>query len=681
MAFGTVTQGLKFILDVDDKATAKLHTAAQNTKKSLGDAADETSRFGGAIDNLAARSPLVAGALDRVGVSGTQAASVIGTALPGAALAAGGALVAFGVHAFNSFQDLAGAVLNFQRVSGATADEASRFVAVLDDYQISAEQGSTAIGKMAKAAANTPEVFARFGVEIAKNKDGTVDLIGTLENAAETYANTSDASTKAALGAALFGKGYQTLIPILEKGKDGADGLASALNGVSGAQIVNQRQIDQAEDTRLALDRLHDAVHDISLTIGSSLSPAVEVLADDLSGFVETANKALGPVGGLAEAFGLWAKTLSPLATGIKFASDHFLTQKETLDGLGPLVTGIIEKNKEAASAQADMAEATKRTNQALIDGKIAVDNATQANTDAVKAINDHRDAILKLNDAMNDGISATLDKQQAERDYASATLDSNAAVADYNKTMADSKAKADDRTKAGIDLEDTLNDEANKFVDVAQKTAEANGETFTAIDRAKAFNAGLEVLKGRFPELAGLIDGYQLNLSEIPTEVKTDAQADATTANAVVDDYQQNIGEIPGTVSTTAHANVDDAIADVQRFRNAVDKIPDTVTVHGTFVGNVHAPGAGTAIGGTFEDGQVRHAATGVTFLHTGENGPEDIAVFGADGRVLSRSDTVEARRPKGGGPTVNIGPVYLGQEVDIDIFARRLRFALASA
>src|SRR5262245_18122435 len=144
----TLQQALKFVLDVDDNASKKFEDIGRTAKKSLGDAGTETGKFGGALDNLAQKSPIVQSALDKVGLAGGHAATPRGAALPGAALAGGAALGAFAANAVGQFQDLAGNILDFQRVSGATSDTSSRLVAVLDDYQISAEQGATAIGKM-----------------------------------------------------------------------------------------------------------------------------------------------------------------------------------------------------------------------------------------------------------------------------------------------------------------------------------------------------------------------------------------------------------------------------------------------------------------------------------------------------------------------------------------------------
>ena len=69
-----------------------------------------------------------------------------------AALAAGTALVTFGIKAVGAFEDTAKAALNLGSATGLSVEDASRWIAVGDDMEITAEGLTTAFGKVEQDA-------------------------------------------------------------------------------------------------------------------------------------------------------------------------------------------------------------------------------------------------------------------------------------------------------------------------------------------------------------------------------------------------------------------------------------------------------------------------------------------------------------------------------------------------
>jgi hypothetical protein len=636
---------LEFLIDVDDKASHQFKAIGKSADDSLAKGTALGTQFSGAFERAAAKSPLLSGALDKVGLSATQAGTAMATALPGAALVAGGAIAAFGIKAVGDFQDLAGAILDFQRVAGTSAEDSSRLVAVLDDYEISAEAGATAIGKMAKAAANSPESFAKFGVEIAKNKDGTTDLQGTLLNAAEAYQSTGDDAEKAALGAALFGRGYQQLIPILEKGADGADGLSAALEDVSGQQIMSQDQLDQAEDTRLALDRLKDAAREITLTFGSALSPALEEFANKLSTMVEIANKGTAPFGGLGDAFGKLLTVTEAVMFPVKFLGDELIglatagdkvtlstsTLAAEVERVGRIQdatagsTAALEHALGLEATQSDITAGAVLGTEIATKNKAAADEAAKAKADELSAALDAQraaaDALYASTNALFDADLAYRNSVDSTEDSVNAFREALTAATEAGGLNAEANEALDDATRGA---EGAILAEAEAAVTAADKQAELSGATLTAAEKADVQRGALEELKNKYPELAGPIQAYIDKLNTIPRRITT---------------FVEVVHADPG-----------------------------------------HAPTGGTATGGTFEDGQVRHAATGITFAHVGEQGPERVALFG-NGRVLSRTDTIEASRPRSAGAALVINEAHFHDAVDVDVLAQRVLFAMTRA
>jgi hypothetical protein len=498
MAF---SEQLKFIITATGTDAIKGFKdvgSAADTHLSVGTTA--TSKLGGALDGLAQKSPLVGTAFAKMGTDGTALASTMGTLLPGAALAAGAGIAAFGVKAIGDFQALAGSVLDFQRVVGTSAEESSAFVAVLDDYAISAEAGGKAIFKMADIAGSTPEKFAKYGVEVAKNADGTTNLEETLLNAAEAYQNTGDDATKAALLMDLFGRRGADLIPILEKGKDGADGLAEAFAGVEGQQILSQDQLDQAEDTRLALDRLGDAANELTLMIGSTLSPALGDVANSLAFVTENANALLGPIGGLGDVMG---HLISPLPAAIGLVGDlteGFRDQEQVLTGLAPVIEGLTGQMESAATIAGG-------------DWPSALELSAEATEEAAESAKLHQEALERETKALQDASKAILEKVDSARAAVDATFAAQDAADDYTAALGEEGAQTRDVVRAATDL-------ADAETRVAEETAEAAGSTLDATGRLDAFNGSmLTSASTASGTLRQAIVDYIAKVNEIPAE------------------------------------------------------------------------------------------------------------------------------------------------------------------
>ena len=352
-----------------DGQDAGLKSAADNASRSIKQVGDDGEKHGGRFGN--AWSKLRSGFTkdakglqdDLGGISGglgklTPALGALGPV----GIAAGVGITAVGAVAIasvNQFTALAQEVLKFQRVAGTTADESSRWVEVLSDYGIEADKGATLVGKFAKVVGETPQKFDELGVAIAKNKDGTVDLNGTLVNAAGAFAGARDETEKAKIGATLFGKAWVDLVPVLQKG---ATGLASAFKDVNKSKILDQKDLANAEALRLAMDDLHDAVQGAGTTIGRSLVPALltaaesaRILTPYVQGAIESTAK-LGEVAAtsaefLLHSFGLAKGASNDLADAIVVSTRSLGEHADASKSSAEVAQAEIEATKEAAAA------------------------------------------------------------------------------------------------------------------------------------------------------------------------------------------------------------------------------------------------------------------------------------------------------------------------------------------
>lgn len=393
-----------------------------------------------------------------------------------AGLAAGGvgAVASAAFEAVSKFEDLGLAVGDFADKTGQSTQESSRWVEVAKDMGIDVGSLEGVLGKMNKQL--DPAKWAAYGIEIARAKDGTVDVNATFLNAIDHLHGVADATERAKEGAKLFGKGWATVSELVS---EGADKLRGRLQDVADVKILSPQDVKDARSFRDAMDQLHDIGEELVLTFGKALLPAMTSLAKTIGEFkgpIEKTGEALGFVAHHAK--DLW-DLADPLAAGFEkvgLAAGHMIGDRitgQTLD-LTAAIKGLNLTNTDAAAeldvvsgaagafnveagaagvtadalalaqgraakAAADLAESTdraKRSAEALqgqwdaLKGSISDDQAfinVQNQFDNVKT------AAQASWDAASSGAA---DATQKARDNASAVDDLKLKVIDFGKTV-----------------------------------------------------------------------------------------------------------------------------------------------------------------------------------------------------------------------------------------------------
>lgn len=503
----TVTQVLKYVVTADTQQAA-------GGFKTLSAEAEST---GGKLEGLLQKSPLAQQAMGKLGIDAGMAAGGVGQLAASLGPAAIGAVLTKGI---SDFQNLAGEVLKFQRVTGSSSGEASRWVEVLGDYNITADQGAAAIGKFAKVIGTSPGVLARYGVEIQKNKDGTVDLNGTLLKASDVFRNTTDETKRAALGAALFGKSWQDMVPILEKG---SGDIRAALDSVAQGKVLSSQDLADAEDFRLAIDGLKDVVESLSVTVGKQLVPQLKDMAETV-----------GMVGGALD-----NKLTKPAITAIKWLGSFPVEfSKKMAEYIGYL--GEYEAGQTLATKATELAvEATKKAADAVeLEAKVVQEGArlkgehadvTEVLADkerraadatklAEKAAKDYDRQLSELRKRNEEVLKATEDLTHAhEIDLPAALDDVTGTLLDYYDTLKESEEaqrglsassteyqqEAIKQREAGRDLSQSMMDYAHEVLAAAEAQAELSGKQLTAEEKATILAGAMTDLGNRFPPLA----------------------------------------------------------------------------------------------------------------------------------------------------------------------------------
>jgi hypothetical protein len=150
---------------------------------------------------------------------------------------------------------------------GISTEEASRWIAVADDYEVSSDKMTAALLRVGRAAAGSGETLTDLGIAIDRTDTGAVDLTGTAENIADGLSRIQDPAARAAAGTKIFGKAWADLAPVFSKTGAELDGM---LAGVSDAQVLTAEEAESAEDLRLAQDRLNDSLGDLQLELGKA---------------------------------------------------------------------------------------------------------------------------------------------------------------------------------------------------------------------------------------------------------------------------------------------------------------------------------------------------------------------------------------------------------------------------
>jgi hypothetical protein len=601
--------------------------AAVKDIKAVGDASEGASLK---QQLLSKESNIARTALDSVGLSGVSMGAGLSAAAVGGGALVGVGLAKFAIDAASTTADLAGEIRDFQRVAGTGAEESSRFVAALDDLGVSTDKGASAVFKLSKNAETNKQGLADLGIEIAKNKDGTTDLTGTLLNAADAFVATNDQATKNAIAFTAFGKAGKDLIPVLEQGRAG---LQAFFDGADeGHQIFTQQQLDNAREYDLALNNLGDTFRGLQIEVGQKAIPVVTGFANAFSNIVGTADKAQEATSGF-------------YGTAVKGAAENapvIGTFVKMGEGLADL-TGIFDSGSDASSkytdAQTKLKDAQTQAFNLAAQGKTHTSEYKDAMNDAKAASEVLTGAQQRLADSMETTGTKALDAQTKLLGVAGATLNvqgNTLATADavdrYNATLYANGVAGDTSEQANRRLEQAhlaVQASAIKTIQSAGDLAVANYHGSDASEAAKikadAQRAAYDYLVGTIPGLREQLQGTAADISAIPTQHHTVVTAD-----------------------------VEQALAQTRRAVEAFNQLPNVSNINYGGFGGTRAAGGPVSANRPYIVGEQGPelfvpSSSGSIVPNGGMGG--DIVIL-LDGEVIARNTT--ARMNRAGGPQI---------------------------
>lgn len=141
--------------------------------------------------------------------------------------------------------------------SGQSAEESSRMLQVLDDYQLTAEDAKTATR--------------------ALTKEGLAPTIDTIANLSSEFLKLTSVEERNAFVQKNLGRAGQEWLNLLNQGPEAIRAMNDA---VSEGLILTDENIKAYEDYRLALDSWNDSIMAAKVSVGSSLLPVMTDLID-----------------------------------------------------------------------------------------------------------------------------------------------------------------------------------------------------------------------------------------------------------------------------------------------------------------------------------------------------------------------------------------------------------------
>lgn len=241
--------------------------------------------------------------------------SKIGVALAAGMTAAAGAaavLIKSTIDARDHLNDLSKATQVSVEELGGIGFAASQAGTDLDGTAAAFGKLNIKIAEAARGEKEAAEAFGAIGVAVKDASGKTRSAQDVFKDIATAFASFKDGPEKAALGMALFGKSYQSLLPLLADGGKALQDNIEYYKQFGGTTAEAAKAADEFNDTlgkiKLLSERLGKSLTD-------ELLPALQILADEFLKMQEGSNG----FNVLAKAARVAFETIVILAANVKF--------------------------------------------------------------------------------------------------------------------------------------------------------------------------------------------------------------------------------------------------------------------------------------------------------------------------------------------------------------------------
>lgn len=539
------------------------------------------------LNAFAGKNPLTSTLKDVETASGGAEGALGGLATGGIAIAAA-AITAFAIKGVVDFQALAGEVRNFQRVTGATAESSSQFVASFRAIGTDVAGATQALGRFGKNLETNSSGLTAMGVQIARTKTGATDITQTFLNVADAIHNSSDAGARNTLVLQAFGRSGLALLPILSRGRAGIEDLFG--EAAKRHELLTQDDLDKAKDLSLATRQLKEEFTGLEREAGQALIPFL----------TQVAHAATATLGFIDDVAGLVSKVTS-LGGLDKPVGEKLFGKKEDVDSLGNTVrdffnvvvhgTKYADEQRAAlegaAGAAGDLGAASAMTEE----DQIALAQAAQ---DVSGSLTAQAAAITTLTSAAFDETAAQQALATANRQVTTASDNLTAAHARLSALQAkgavDAKAVAaaqkelEAATRSVVEAQQAAADATTARSDAEQALAALlSGETAAANAAKHTDDLGkAQLTLGKAQKSLGDAQDKLSTLQASGTATArelSDAQDDVTGATFDLHDAQTNLSDTQDTLNTLMHVGAENSAETVTARQTLAEKTATLTT------------------------------------------------------------------------------------------------------
>ena len=247
------------------------------TEDSLKKLTDEANKTVSAFDKIKAATDKVAQGAKNV-ANKTKALSAAGAAVAGG-------LLATGVSAMNSADDLK----TLSARTGISTDTLQKFAYAADMVDVSTEEMASALSKMKKQMANSPESFEQLGIAL-KNADGSYrDLESILYDSLSALSQVGDETERDLLAMELFGKSGDVLATVIDDGGEALKAYGEKAQELG--LILSEDTLTSMVDTKDKIDELKATslatLSEVGAELLEKLAPTIEVIVEKIGELVE----------------------------------------------------------------------------------------------------------------------------------------------------------------------------------------------------------------------------------------------------------------------------------------------------------------------------------------------------------------------------------------------------------
>ncbi len=263
---------------------------------------------------------------------------------------------------------------------GIEMEDLSVAIGLMGNSGIKGSQAGTALRagltKLIKPTDDAAAVMKKYGVEVVKNKDGTVNLAGTMENLRTTLGSL-DAATQAQAVATIFGQeamsGWMSII-------NAADGdvskLSTAINGSTKAMQYWRQEMEKAgmsaediEKNLLTLDAVFEESKMTADYLGVSaadLAKIITILGKDGKVASKDVEKLLNTMLLMKNPTDDMKKAMSDLGIEFKTFDNGAIDTAGTLESLRNGLKGLSDEEKANALAKMGLTDSQEELNEIL---------------------------------------------------------------------------------------------------------------------------------------------------------------------------------------------------------------------------------------------------------------------------------------------------------------------------